>query len=148
MHNIDFYLYCLVQKVLAMATIHREIPIESTVDAAWEKLSDLGGVQNMLSILSDASVDGDRRVCGLAAGGRLDELILSVDSDRHRVAYAIVDSPFDLEFHAASMSLVADGDAAKFVWTTDLNPDEASAQIAELIESETNNIKAFFAGGA
>lgn len=45
------------------------------------------------------------------------------------------------------MSLEAAGDAAKFVWTTDLKPDEAADQIAELIDSETNNIKAFFAGG-
>ena len=40
-----------------MATIHREIPIDSTVDAAWSKLSDLGQVHGMLSILSDAVVE-------------------------------------------------------------------------------------------
>lgn len=127
-----------------MATIHREIPIDTTVEKAWDKLSDVGGVAPMLSILSDANVEGDKRVCGLAGGGQLDELILSVDPELRRVAYAIVDSPFGLEFHAASMRVVADGDAATFVWTTDLKPDEAAEQISVLIESETPNIKSFF----
>ena len=131
-----------------MTTVYREIPIESSVEAAWGKLSDLEGVRQMFSFLTDVAVDGDKRVCEMEGGGRLDELILSVDSDLRRVAYAILDSPFGLEFHAASMSLVADGDKAKFVWTTDLKPDEAADQIAGLIDAETANIKAFFASGS
>ncbi len=142
---MPFYLNLQVQKEDDMATIHREIPIDTTVEAAWSKLSDLQRVHGMLSILSDAVVDGDRRVCGLEGGGRLEELILSVDDDRRRVAYAIVDSPFGLDFHAASMSVVADGDSARLVWTTDMKPDEAADQIAGLIESETENIQGFFA---
>ena len=132
-----------------MTTIHREFPIGSTVDAAWAKLSDVGNVHEMLSILTDTTVNGDKRVCGVVGGGRIEELILSIDDDRHRVAYSVLSAPgADLEFHAASMSLEAAGDAAKFVWTTDLKPDEAANQIAEIIDSETNNITAFFAGGA
>lgn len=128
-----------------MATVHREIPIDTTIDAAWEKLADLGSVHRMLSLLDDASLDGDKRICGLAGGGELDELILSVDDERHRVAYAIVGSPLDLEFHAASMSLVSDSESTRFVWTTDLKPDAAADQINGLIDSETDNIRAFFA---
>ena len=132
-----------------MATIHREYPIDSTIDAAWAKLADVGNVHQMLSILTDTTIDGDKRMCGMVGGGRIEELILSIDDDRHRVAYSVLSAPGgDLEFHAASMSLQADGDAARFLWTTDLKPDEAADQIAEIIDREANNIKAFFAGGA
>ena len=131
-----------------MATVHLEIPIDSTVDAAWKKLADLGGVHQMLSVLSSASIDGDKRVCELEGGGTLEELIVSVDDDLRRVAYSITESPFGFEFHAASMTVLADGDTATFVWTTDLKPDEAADQFGGLIESETDNIKAFFAANA
>ena len=128
-----------------MATVHREIPIDSTVDDAWKKLSNVGGINGMLSILSGASIDGDKRVCELEGGGTLEELIVSVDDDQRRVAYSITESPFNFEFHAASMRVIANGDTATFVWTTDLKPDEAADQFRGLIESETDNIKAFFA---
>lgn len=128
-----------------MATVHREIPIDSTVDAAWKKLSDVGGVHGMLSILSGCSISGDKRVCELQGGGTLEELIISVDDDQRRVAYSITESPFGFEFHSASMSVLANGDKATFVWITDLKPDEGAEQFAGLVESETDNIKAFFA---
>ena len=131
-----------------MATIYREYPIDSTVDAAWAKLADVGNVHQMLSILTDTTIDGDKRMCAMVGGGRIEELILSIDDDRHRVAYSVLSAPgVDLEFHAASMSLQADGDAARFIWTTDLKPDEAADQIAGLIDNERDNIRAFFAGG-
>lgn len=126
-----------------MAVIHRTIDITATPDATWDKIADLGGVHQMMTFLTDANVDGDRRTCGLSMGGELSELVLSVDHDRRRVAYAIVDSPFGLEFHAASMTVTGTGDTSQLAWTTDLKPDAAADQVAGLIDSELDNIAAF-----
>ncbi len=126
-----------------MATIHREIPLHAATEQVWDKIADLGRVHAMMSFLTDASVDGDRRTCGLAMGGQLSELVLSVDDERRRLAYAIVESPFGLEFHSASMTVAATDAGSALVWTTDVKPDGAAEQVAGLIDSELDNIAAF-----
>ena len=131
-----------------MAVIHRTIDIEATPESTWAKIADLAGVHAMMSFLTDARVEGDRRVCGLAMGGELSEIVLSVDDDLRRVAYAILDSPFGLDFHAASMVVTGSGETAQLVWTTDVKPDAAARQVGGLIDSELSNIADFLSSGA
>lgn len=131
-----------------MAVIHRTIDVAASPESTWTKIADLGGVHAMMSFLTDARVDGDRRVCGLAMGGELSEIVLSVNDDLRRVAYAIVDSPFGLDFHSASMAVTGSGETAQLVWTTDLKPDAAADQVAGLIDSELANIAGFLSGNA
>lgn len=127
-----------------MATIHFDIPLETTAANAWSRLSALHQVHELVSFLGSTRVDGNRRVCMIADGapvaGQLDEVILGVDEAKRRVAYSVVDSPFGFEHHAASMQIVAHGERARFVWTTDVLPDAVAGSMAEMFETEAHHI--------
>jgi len=131
-----------------MAVIHRTIDVTASPQSTWDKIADVGGVHAMMSILTDARVDGARRVCGLSMGGELSEIVLSVDESLRRVAYAIVDSPFGLELHSSSMTATGSGNESQLVWITDLKPDAAAEQVAGLIASEISNIADYLSDGA
>lgn len=125
-----------------MAIVHREITIDASPEQVWAHIRDVGRAHELLSLLSASRVEGDRRVCTLAQGGELDERILSIDEDHRRLGYAIVDSPFDLEFHAASMQVVAREGGATLVWITDVKPDPMAAQIGGMIDAEVPHLQA------
>lgn len=119
-----------------MATIHKQFTFDTDLETAWSKISDVEGVASLISLVTDATVEGDRRVCTTVDGGRLDERILAVDDELKRVAYSIVDSPFGLEFHAASWQLRADGDRTVMDWFTDVKPDAMAEVLEPAIEEE------------
>lgn len=130
-----------------MATILKRIEIAAPVAAVWEKVSDLGGVHRLMSFLESATVEGDRRVCTTHDGGELRELILGVDAENHRLAYAITDSPFGFEFHSASWQLRASPGGTVLEWFTDLKPDSFAELVSQTIDGELKNIAAALAGG-
>ncbi len=127
-----------------MATIHREFDIGASPDAAWAAVRDVGKINQLITFLGDVTVDGDRRICELGDQGALDELIVSVDEEHRRIAYAIRESPFNFDHHHASMQIVPNGgsnEGARFIWTTDLKPDTAAAALAEAIDGAVESIK-------
>lgn len=123
-----------------MATIRKEVELPVSVESVWAKLADLEGVASMISFLEDAQVDGDRRVCAMSDGGKLEELIVSVDPSLHRVAYTITGSPFGFEFHAASMEVIATATGCRFVWTTDVKPDQIADALRPIFDAEMTNV--------
>lgn len=129
-----------------VATIRTSIEVEAPIEEVWAKIADLGGVTAMISFLVDAEVDGDRRVCTMADGGKLEEEIISVDPALHRVAYTITNSPFGFSFHAAAMELVPTARGCRFVWTTDVKPDALAEQLGPIFESETTTIASALGG--
>lgn len=126
-----------------MATIHREFQLGATPDEAWAALREIGKINELITFLGEVTVDGDRRTCELGDQGALDELIVSVDDDRRRLAYSILESPFDMEHHHASMQVVDNGDAGStFIWTTDVKPDEVVPVLSEAVDGAIESIKA------
>jgi carbon monoxide dehydrogenase subunit G len=125
-----------------MATIHREFQIGASPDDAWAAVREVGKINELITFLGDVTVDGDRRTCELGDQGKLDELIVSVDDGRRRVAYSIVESPFDFAHHNASMQVVANGGAGStFIWTTDVKPDEVVPALSEAIDAAIESFK-------
>ncbi len=118
-----------------MATIHREFDIGASPDAAWAKLRQVGEINRLIDFLGEVTVDGDRRSCALGDQGSLEELIVTVDDGRKRLVYAIQKSPFELDFHSASMQVVeGEGAGGRFLWTTDVKPDAAAGPLADAID--------------
>ena len=125
-----------------MATIHHEFQIEAAPDKAWEMLRDVGKLNQLISFLGEVTVEGDRRTCSLGEGGTLSELIVSVDDQRRRVAYSILESPFNLEHHNSSMQVEPNGGTgSKFIWTTDIKPDSAAPGLSEALDAAVESIK-------
>ncbi len=126
-----------------MASIHRDIIIEADPSDVWSALRDVHAVHERLvpGVLVDGYRDGDHRVVTFADGAVVRELIVDIDDDRRRVAYAVVESPMDAVHHHASMQVLAADESedhghtgSRLIWITDVVPDELAWPIADLMD--------------
>lgn len=118
-----------------MASVHREIVVDSPVAEVWEALADVGALHTRLvrGFVSDVRLEPGSRVVTFASGLVARELIVSVDAARRRVAWAVVGGR--LSHHNASAQAFAEGDdACRIVWIADFLPDEHAGAIAEMME--------------
>ena len=125
-----------------MATIHKEILIKARPEDVWSSIRDVGAVHQRLTpgILVDARLDGDARIVTFANGAVVRELIVDIDDETRRFAWAAVGGR--TTHHNASMQVFAAGsDSSRLVWITDLLPNEVAATINELVEQGVRTMK-------
>ena len=118
-----------------MASIHKEIVIDAPAREVWDAVRDVGAVHRRLvpGVLTDARLDGGARVVSFANGLVVRELIVSVDDERRRFAYAAVGGL--ASHHNASMQVFEAGaQRSRLVWITDVLPDALVGPIGALIE--------------
>ena len=82
-----------------MASIVREFTVATPAADVWAAVADVGAVNQLIDYLGEVTVDGDVRSCRLGDAGTLEELIVSVDHDVRRLAYAIQSSPTSFTSH-------------------------------------------------
>jgi len=124
-----------------VTTIYLETSLNLSADDLWNKVADVGGISSLLDVIMESSCDGDTRTCVTADGGTLKETILGVDHQNRRVAYTITESPFGLEFHAASMQVIDQGHGKSALrWITDIKPDAAADMMGPLFKGELDKL--------
>lgn len=67
-------------------------------------------------------LEGDERTLTLVDGGVVRELIIAVDDERRRLAYAVTETRLPLDRHHASFQVFAEGEGSRLVWITDALP--------------------------
>ncbi|MFD8597257.1 SRPBCC family protein [Kitasatospora sp. NPDC059646] len=120
-----------------MATIHRETLIDTDPGNAWAAIRDWGAVHRRLApgYVTDTRVDGDVRVVTFEDGTVVRELVVSLDDDARRIAYAVVGGSFSPVHHHASMQALAEPDGrTRFVWILDVLPGELAGPIAAMVD--------------
>jgi len=118
-----------------MASIRREVSIAVPPDTLWDALKDVGALHTRLvkGFVTDCRLEPGARVVTFANGMVARELIVDVDAERRRVAWAVVGGR--LSHHNASAQVFAEGDGAtRFVWIADFLPDDHAAVMAGMIE--------------
>lgn len=118
-----------------MAAIHVETPIRAPAQRVWQALAATGDAHLAFAgVLSDCRLEReDLRVATFANGQVVKERIVSVEPQRMRIAYSVIESQF--VHHSASMQVVARGDEeCVFVWIADVLPHAAAAVITPLME--------------
>ena len=126
----------------ALASVHREIVIDRPSAAVWDALADVGALHTRLvrGFVTDCRLEPGARVVTFANGMVARELIVDVDRERRRVAWAVVGGR--LSHHNASAQVFAgDGGASRFVWIADFLPDDHAPAIAAMIEQGLAAIK-------
>ena len=125
-----------------MATITKEVPIEAPPQHVWEALRDVGALHTRLApgFVVDTRVEGNARIVTFGNGATAREDIVAVDEDRRRVAWAILDQQFRHYNGAAQVFEKANG-GTRFVWTTDLLPDELAENVSTMMEAGIAVIK-------
>ena len=104
-----------------MAAVHIEMPIRAPASQVWEALAATGDAHLAFAgVLTDCRLERKER-------------IVSVEPQRMRVAYGVIESQF--VHHSASMQVVARGEnECAFIWIADVLPHAAAAMITPLME--------------
>ena len=126
-----------------MASIRKEIVIEASPKHVWDAVRDVGAVHERLApgFVVDTRLEAGARVVTFANGLVARELIVDVDDEARRLAWAVVGSP-RLTHHNASMQVFDDGDrGSRVVWIADLLPNEIAGTIAAMIEEGLGAMK-------
>jgi len=131
-----------------MASIHKEIAIRARPEDVWAAVRDVGAVHERLvpGLLVDARLEGDARVATWANGMVVRELIVDIDDDAQRFAYAAVGGR--TTHHNSSMQVFADAEGSRLVWITDLLPNELAGFVAGLVEQGAAVIKQTLEAGS
>ncbi len=130
-----------------MATIHRDIHLQSDPATVWDAVRDVGAAHVRLTpgVLTATEFDGHARLVTFADGWQVREVIVDVDDDRQRLAYAVVDGVFT--HHHASMEVAADGEGrSRLVWTTDLLPHDAAPTVEAFVDQGVAAMRDVFDG--
>jgi len=125
-----------------MASIHKEVEIDVPAKLVWDAVRDIGAVHTRLvpNVLKDARLETDSRVVTFANGFVVRELIVALDEDRRRFAYAAVGGR--TSHHNASIQVLSEGPSkSRLIWITDFLPDTMAGPIAGLIEQGAADMK-------
>jgi carbon monoxide dehydrogenase subunit G len=118
-----------------MATIRKQIQIAVPLERAWAALRDVGALHTQLvpGFVKDTRMEGNTRVVTFGNGMVAREDIVSVDEEQHRVCWAIVGQSF--HHYNGAAQVLEDINGVRFVWTTDLLPDEAAGQVEQMMSA-------------
>jgi Polyketide cyclase / dehydrase and lipid transport len=127
-----------------MATIIRQTMIDVSPADAWAALSDFGGVHQRLAVgfVTDCTLDApDVRTISFFNGAVAKERLVGVDEGARRLAYSVIESGLAPSHHNGAAQIIEDRDGTRFVWTTDVLPDELAPTIAGLMDAGIAAIK-------
>lgn len=109
-----------------MASVRQEILIRVPADLVWDVLRDVGAVHQRLlpGRVVATRIEGDHRFLTFPDGHVVHELIVAVDDERRRLAYAVVEGARPpAEFHHATFEVRPEsGGSSRLIWTTDVLP--------------------------
>ncbi len=118
-----------------MASIRKEFSLNVSVGQVWDVLRDFGAVHTRLApgFVTGTKLDGNARIVTFANGSVAREELVTMDDTHHRLVYTIRSER--LQHHNASVEVVPDGASCRFVWTTDVLPDEIAPYISGQMEA-------------
>ena len=132
-----------------MASIRKEFIVEAPVGGVWDAIRDVGAVHRRLArnFVVDTTLEPGARVVKFANGVVARELIVDVDDEQRRIAYAVVGG--SAAHHHATMQVSAEGEGrTRFVWITDVVPDALGGQFQTMIDMGTEAMRRTLEGRA
>ena len=130
-----------------MASIVREFTLAAGAAQVWDALADFGALHTRLvpGFVTATELDGDTRIVTFANGSVARERLVALDARHRRLAYTIASDR--LKHHHASAQIFADGDdRCRFVWITDVLPDEIAPIIDGQMDAGMAAMKRTFGG--
>lgn len=117
-----------------MATIYREFIVQAHVSKVWDALRDFGAVHQRLApgFVTDCRMEDGVRTVTFANGRVARELLVGLDETARRLCYSVVGG--QATHHQASAQVFAEGEnQTRFVWITDVLPDELAGLIGSMM---------------
>jgi hypothetical protein len=125
-----------------MASIRKEILIDSAPAEVWAAVRDVGAVHERLAkgFVVDTRLDGDARIVTFANGLEAPELIVDIDDEARRLVWAVVGGR--ISHYNSSLQVFADGGGGtRALWIADLMPNAFAASIEAMMEGGSAAIK-------
>ena len=110
-----------------MASIHKDIPLNSPAREVWDAVRDFGALHTRLvrGFVTDTKLEGDARIVTFANGSVAREVLVDRDDNKRRLVYAIKSDR--LTQHSASAQVFAESDGrSRVVWIADVLPNEVA----------------------
>lgn len=126
-----------------MASIRKEILINASSEAVWDALKDVGALHTRLvpGFVTDTRLEPGARIVTFGNGQVVRELIVDINEADLRVAWAVVDEPF--QHYNASAQVFNEGPSVcRFVWVADLLPNDLVDHVMGMMEQGLGVIKA------
>jgi len=118
-----------------MASIRKEIPLESSAENVWAAVRDVGALHQRLvpGFVVDTRLEEGARIVTFGNGMVVRELIVDLDDESRRLAWSARGGR--LTHHNASVQVLADGARrCRLVWIADLLPNELAGEIRAMID--------------
>jgi len=125
-----------------MASIRKEVQVNARPEKIWDAVRDVGAVHERLApgFVVDTRVEEGARVVTFGNGQVARELIVDIDDEARRLAWAVVGTR--LTHHNASMQIFPEGEGrSRVVWIADLLPNELAGYIRTMIEQSMSVMK-------
>jgi hypothetical protein len=117
-----------------MATIFRDIEIGASAEFVWSAVRDVGNAHVRLfpGFVTDVTMEPGIRHVRFATGWVIHELIVAIDDELRRIAYASVQGR--AQHHNASMQVIAVAEnRCRILWITDVLPDSVAGSISDIL---------------
>lgn len=128
-----------------MVSIRAEVVVEARPEDVWAAIADVGAVHRRLlpGRVVDARLEGDLRILTMPGGFEIRELIVAVDHENRRMAYAVQGGQrMELAHHHASFQVFDDHDGSRIVWITDVLPHDRGPEVRARVERGLTEMKA------
>jgi carbon monoxide dehydrogenase subunit G len=125
-----------------MATIRKIIDLDAPLAKIWAALADFQNVHTRVApgFVSTSVPDGSARILTFSNGSTAREQLVTMDETQHRLVYAIKEGK--AAHHNASVDLIEQApQKTRFVWTTDILPDELAGYIDAQMTEATKAMK-------
>jgi uncharacterized protein YndB with AHSA1/START domain len=119
-----------------MASIRKEIVIDTPPEKVWDAIRDVGALHERLvpGFVVDTRLEEGARVVTFGNGVVARELIVDLDDTARRLVWAVVESP-RLTHHNASVQVFPEADRrSRVVWIADVLPSEIAGYMAGLLD--------------
>jgi hypothetical protein len=131
-----------------MASIRKEVALDAPADRVWDAVRDVGALHTRLvpGFVVDTQLEDGARIVTFADGVVTREVIVGIDDESRRLAYAIPPEG-RIAHYAASVEVHAVGEAARLIWTIDLLPDALAPYIDGRMEQGIEAMQRAFRSG-
>jgi hypothetical protein len=125
-----------------MATIRKEIVVDVPPAEVWDAVRDFGRLHERLAtgFATHVELQGDVRAVTFFNGAVFHERFISEDADARRLAWTIIDGPWEHHSGSAEVRELANGRSC-FIWLTDLLPDEMTSETEAMVDKGAAAIK-------
>jgi hypothetical protein len=118
-----------------MATLRKQIALETGAANAWSAIRDFGQVHTRVApgFLTKLEMDKGDRVITFFNGLVARERLVTVDDENCRLVYSVVEGR--PTHYSAAVQVFPEGDGrSRIVWTIDLLPDDLAPTVGGMME--------------